>query len=157
MTDLLRRETALITAGIDLLADAAQAQAVPVTRVDWRPPMDGTSADLARVMGDPRRIAANAEAVRRMVDTQALLVDVMPAADALGLSRDDILHAGPPITWQRASGLMRGALMGAAAYEGLVADFERVVAFYEVGVVNLMLCHDHGTIEPITKIVSSNI
>ncbi|HYU66236.1 MAG TPA: hypothetical protein VEK09_05745, partial [Jatrophihabitantaceae bacterium] len=72
MTDLLRRETALITAGIDLLADAAQAQAVPVTRVDWRPPMDGTSADLARTMGDPRRIAANAEAVRRMVDTQAL-------------------------------------------------------------------------------------
>ena len=157
MTDLLRRDPALITAGIDLLADAAQAQAAPVTRVDWRPPMDGTSADLARVMGDPRRIAANAEAVRRMVDTQALLVDVMPAADALGLARDDILHAGPPITWQRASGPMRGALMGAATYEGLVADPERAVAFYEAGAANLMPCHDHGAVGPMAGVVSSSM
>jgi hypothetical protein len=29
--------TAVVTAGTDLLAAAVEAQAVPVTRVDWRP------------------------------------------------------------------------------------------------------------------------
>ena len=48
------------TAGVSLLADALRDQAVPVTEVDWRPPMAGTEADLARVMADPRRAAANA-------------------------------------------------------------------------------------------------
>ena len=40
------------------------AQAVPVTEVDWQPPMAGTAADLARVLADPRRDEANAEALR---------------------------------------------------------------------------------------------
>ena len=55
MTDLLRREPHVITAGIGLLADAAAAQGAQVTRVDWAPPMPGTEADLATVLADPRR------------------------------------------------------------------------------------------------------
>ena len=34
----------VVNVGADLLADAVDAQAVPVTRVDWRPPMEGTEA-----------------------------------------------------------------------------------------------------------------
>src|SRR5439155_117946 len=82
---------------------------------------------------------------------------MLQKAGALGISRDDTLHAGPPITWQRASGPMRGALMGAAAYEGLVADPERAVAFYEAGAANLMPCHDHGAVGPMAGIVSSSM
>ena len=48
---------AVVNVGADLLADAIGDQAVPVTRVDWRPPMEGTEADLATVAADPRRAA----------------------------------------------------------------------------------------------------
>ena len=36
--------TAVVNVGADLLADAIADQAVPVTRVDWRPP-SGSCAD----------------------------------------------------------------------------------------------------------------
>ena len=54
---------AVVNVGADLLADAIASQAVPVTRVDWRPPMPGTEADLAAVAADPRRPEANAAAL----------------------------------------------------------------------------------------------
>ncbi|HEY7046544.1 MAG TPA: DUF1116 domain-containing protein [Jatrophihabitantaceae bacterium] len=157
MTGLLAGDPRIVSAGIDLLADAAEAQAAAVTRVDWRPPMEGTAADLATVMADPRRVEANAEAVRRMLDTRALLVDVMPAGDVLGLARDDFLHAGPPIEWARASGPLRGALMGAAAFEGLVETPDDAPPVFEAGAVNLAPCHHFRAVGPMAGVISASM
>ena len=70
--------TAVVTVGADLLAAAVESQAVPVTRVDWRPPMPGTEDDLVAVATDPLRADANARALAAMLDVQAMLVDVAP-------------------------------------------------------------------------------
>ena len=112
----------VVGVGADLLADAVEGQAVPVTRVDWRPPMAGTEADLATVATDPRRREANDRALAAMLAVSATLVDVGPASEVLGLERGQFLHAGPPIGWDRTAGPLRGALMGGAALEGLVDD-----------------------------------
>ena len=56
------------------------AQAVAVTRVDWRPPMPGTEADLAAVADRPAPADANARALAAMLGVQADLVDVAPAS-----------------------------------------------------------------------------
>ena len=62
---------------------------------------------------------ANAEALRRMLAGDPVLVDVVPAAEAIpGLATRTILHAGPPIGWERMCGPMRGAIMGIAVFEG---------------------------------------
>ena len=113
MSDLLRREPHVISAGLRLLAEAAVEQAARVTQVDWAPPMAGAEDDLVAVLGDPRRNAANAVAVQRMLAVRAHLVDVMPARTALDLQPGEFLHAGPPVSWERAAGPLRGALMGA--------------------------------------------
>ncbi len=157
MTDLLRRDPALVTAGVSLFADAVEAQAARVTRVDWRPPMDGTEQDLARVMAEPRRVGANEAAVRRMLDCQAHLVDVLPAGDALGLGASDFLHAGPPIEWARASGPLRGALLGAAAFEGLVDEPDGAAAVFERGSATLDPCHHHHAVGPMAGVVSRSM
>src|ERR1700722_17878292 len=65
MTELLRREPHVISAGLSLLADAAAQQGARVTRVDWAPPLPGTETDLTTVLADPRRAAANALAGER--------------------------------------------------------------------------------------------
>jgi Protein of unknown function (DUF1116) len=157
MTDLLRREFQLITAGADLFAQAAELQAARVSRVDWQPPMPGTDADLAAVLADPRRVAANAEAVRRVQSARALLVDVVPAGSVLGLGPRGVLHAGPPIDWSRASGPLRGALLGAAAFEGLVADPEDAAALLERGEITLDPCHHHGAVGPMAGVTSPSM
>src|SRR6478609_4243425 len=114
----------VVTVGADMFADSVAGQAVDVERVDWRPPMPGTEADLARVATDPRRPDANRRAVEAMLGVTAHLVDVAPASEVLGLEKGQFLHAGPPIEWARTSGPLRGALMGGAALEGLVDDLE---------------------------------
>jgi hypothetical protein len=147
--------TQVVSAGADLFADAVAAQAVDVTRVDWRPPMPGTDADLATVAADPRRRDANERALSAMLGVTAQLVDVAPASEVLGLERGQFLHAGPPIEWARASGPLRGALMGGAALEGLVEDPEDAVALFESGSsVSLDSCHHHRAVGPMAGVVT---
>jgi hypothetical protein len=148
----------VVGVGADLFADAVAAQAVDVTRVDWRPPMPGTEDALARVAADPRRREANEQALARMLGVQARLVDVAPASELLGLEPGQFLHAGPPIAWERASGPLRGALMGGAALEGLVEDPEDAVALFEAGTsVSLEPCHHRGSVGPMAGVVTPSM
>jgi len=150
--------TQVVTAGADLFADAVAGQAVEVTRVDWRPPMPGTEADLATVAADPLRSDANQRALAAMLGVTAQLVDVAPASELLGLERGQFLHAGPPIEWARASGPLRGALMGGAALEGLVEDPEDAVALFESGSgVSLDSCHHHRAVGPMAGVVTPSM
>jgi len=148
----------VVTVGADLLADAVADQAVEVERVDWRPPMPGTEADLATVATDPRRPGANRRAVEAMLGVTAHLVDVAPASEVLGLEPGQFLHAGPPIGWDRASGPLRGALMGGAALEGLVDDPEDAVALFESGTgVSLEPCHHRSAVGPMAGVVTPSM
>ncbi len=148
----------VVNVGADLLADAVADQAVATTRVDWRPPMTGSEADLARVATDPRRREANARAVEAVLGVTATLVDVAPASEVLGLERGQFLHAGPPITWDRASGPLRGALLGGAALEGLVEDPDDAAALFEAGTsVSLDPCHHHDSVGPMAGVVTPSM
>lgn len=150
--------SAVVNVGADLFADAVESQAVPVTRVDWRPPMEGTEADLAAVTADPRRRAANERALAAMLGVTATLVDVAPASEVLGLQAGEFLHAGPPIEWARASGPLRGGLMAGAALEGLVDDPEDAVALFESGSsVSLEPCHHRSAVGPMAGVVTPSM
>jgi hypothetical protein len=157
VTGLLRHEPHVISAGLSLLADAAAGQAALVTRVDWQPPMPGTEADLVTVLADPRRAAANRSAVERVLAVRAQLVDVLPARDALGLAPGEFLHAGPPISWDAASGPLRGALMGAAVFEGLAADPDAAADLGRRGGFTLAPCHSRHAVGPMAGVVSPSM
>ena len=92
-----------------------------------------------------------------MLAVTADLVAVRPASAALGLERGQLLHAGPPITWDRASGPMRGALIGALLLEDLAAtpdDAERMLA---AGEIELEPCHHRGAVGPMAGVVSPSM
>lgn len=156
MTGILRREPHVISAGLGLLADAAARQGARVTSVDWAPPMPGTESDLAVVLADRRRPQANALALARMLGSRAQLVDVVQAKTALGLQAGEFLHAGPPISWDRASGPLRGALIGAAVFEGLKDDPASVD---DETARNFQLepCHQRGAVGPMAGVVSASM
>ena len=69
---------------------------------------------------------ANAEAVRRILAGDPVLVDVIPAGEAIPALNTGrkILHAGPPIGWDRMCGPMRGAVTGIAVFEGWARDLD---------------------------------
>ncbi|MEV0420512.1 DUF1116 domain-containing protein [Streptosporangium canum] len=154
---MLSGEPQVITVGAELLGEALDAQAVPRVGVDWRPPMPGTAGDLARVLADPRRVRANETAVGRLMAARPQLVGVRPAHEVLDLPRGTFLHAGPPIDWERASGPMRGALIGAMLLEGLAADAEEAAGRLAAGQARLEPCHHHRTVGPMAGVVSPSM
>ncbi|MEV0145977.1 MULTISPECIES: DUF1116 domain-containing protein [unclassified Nonomuraea] len=147
----------VITAGASLLREALDAQAVTTTPVDWRPPLPGTAGALARVLADPRRPAANDRAVSRLTSARPLLVSVRRASEVLDLPQPMFLHAGPPLDWERASGPMRGALIGAMLLEGYAHDEHDARARLESGKVRLEPCHRHRTVGPMAGVVSPSM
>ena len=154
----LATPTAVVTAGAALLADAIDAQGVSAARVEWQPPTGETGPAVAAVMADPRRKAANAQALEAMLSAEATLVDVRPASEALGLERGHFLHAGPPIDWERGSGPMRGALIGAVLFEGLADTAEQAERMLESGDgVTWEPCHHRGAVGPMAGVISPSM
>src|SRR5690625_4622087 len=92
MTSTFDASSGIVSTGVSIFADALDNQAVDVTRVDWRPPMEGTEADLATVAMDPLRVEANEKALAAYLGVQGNLVDVAPASEVLGLQKGEFLQ-----------------------------------------------------------------
>jgi hypothetical protein len=155
---LLDTEPTVATAGADLLADAIEQQSATVSRTDWRPPYPGTETALARLAADGREFQANQTAVDRMLAVRPQLADIGVARDVFPeMSGTMLFHAGPPIDWDRASGPMRGAIIGAMLYEGWAADPDDAAARAARGEVELSPCHDHGAVGPMAGVTSPSM
>ena len=154
---LLSSPLAIVAAGVDVFSDALRAQGAEVHDVDWRPPGFGDPADLAAIALDPRRAAANRTAVERLLAAGSHLVDVRQAKDVIGLPDRMLLHSGPPLTWEMASGPMRGALIGACLFEGWASTVEEAEKILAAGEVTLDPCHHHRTVGPMAGVTSPSM
>ncbi len=159
MADVLGRPLAVANAGVDLFADELERQGVRVDRVAWRPPEPGTEEALARLALEAADIArANDEAVERIESAQPHLVGVGTARDLLpDIGDRTILHAGPPIDWPDMSGPLRGAVIGAAVYEGLASDREDAARRAAAGEFEFGPCHERGAVGPMAGVVSPSM
>ena len=102
--------------------------------------------------------SANAEAVERIVEARPVLTGLGTAHDLIpGMHENLLLHAGPPIAWEQASGPLRGALIGALIFEGRASDegeAERLIVSGEVG---LAPCHHHSAVGPMAGVISPSM
>ena len=94
---------------------------------------------------------ANRETLRRILQAEPILVDVQPAGDVIkGLTKNMILHSGPPITWDRMCGPMRGAVCGIAVFEGWAKDLKQAEAAAAGGEFAFHPNHHFGAVGPMT-------
>ena len=94
---------------------------------------------------------ANFEATRRMLEAEPVLIDVVPASKVIpSLDEKVILHAGPPIDWDRMCGPMRGAVCGIAVFEGWAKDLDDAVNQANTGEFQFRPNHDFGAVGPMT-------
>ena len=155
----LPAEPVVATVGVGLFTQALTDQAVTVIETQWQPPMAGVdAAELRRVILDSRREAANRLALERLASAGADLVDVRPAHEALGLERGTFLHAGPPVEWERASGPLQGALIGAMLFEGMASTPEEAEAKLAAGEgITLEPCHHRDAVGPMAGVISPSM
>ncbi len=94
---------------------------------------------------------ANAEALRRMLAADPVLVDVIPAGEVMPtLGGRTILHAGPPIDWERMCGPMRGAVAGIAVFEGWAPDLKTATTMAAEGMFLFEPNHHYDAVGPMT-------
>ena len=101
---------------------------------------------------------ANQTAVERMMSARPMLTGLAPARSVIPDMKDNlILHAGPPIEWERMSGPLRGAVIGALLYEGLSKDEKGAVGMVEAGEVEFAPCHHHSAAGPMAGVISASM
>lgn len=94
---------------------------------------------------------ANAEALNRMFSADPVLVDVVPATEAIPDLKDKmILHAGPPVDWENMCGPMRGAVTGIAVFEGWAVNLEDAAAMAADGQFEFHPNHHFDAVGPMT-------
>ncbi len=102
--------------------------------------------------------AANAEALRRILTSDPVLSDVQPAGEVLeGFDDRTILHAGPPITWDRMCEPMKGAALAAAVYEGWAENLDEAKSLISSGGVTFRPNHDFNAVGPMTGITTPHL
>ena len=100
---------------------------------------------------------ANQAALDRLVQAQPVLVDCLPADRVMGLTGRTVLHAGPPLTWERACATMQAAILCAIRYEGWAPDDARAAELVRRGEVRLGPCHHQGAVGPMTGIITPSM
>ncbi|MDO8979080.1 MAG: DUF1116 domain-containing protein [Afipia sp.] len=98
---------------------------------------------------------ANKQAVARILEGEPKLIDIVPARDVLkGLKDRMVLHAGPPITWDKMCGPMRGAVAGAIVFEGWASDLDAATELAASGGIEFHPNHHFGAVGPMTGITT---
>ncbi len=98
---------------------------------------------------------ANKEAIERMQKSQPTLVGLDIAGNVVpGMKKKMILHAGPPITWDRMCGPLKGAVIGGLIYEGLAKNEEEAIDLASSGEIEFSPWHHHNGVGPMAGVAT---
>jgi len=101
---------------------------------------------------------ANQHALQRLLDADPVWIDVVEAKDGIpGMTENMILHAGPPIEWDRMCPTMKSGIVGGVLFEGWAktpGDAERLL---RTGEVRLDPCHEHRTVGSMAGITTPSM
>ena len=101
---------------------------------------------------------ANGEALSRLLSAQPVVVGMGKAKDTVpGMKDRMLLHAGPPLSWETASGPIRGGVMAACMYEGWADTPEDAEKLAAGGGITFDPCHHHHAVGPMAGIVSPSM
>jgi hypothetical protein len=104
------------------------------------------------------RNEANQKVLDIFMNSEIKLIGMDIAKNVIpGMHSKLILHAGPPIEWERMCGPMKGAVIGALIYEGLAATEEDAVKLIDSGEIEFDPNHEHQAVGPMAGIISPNM
>ncbi len=99
--------------------------------------------------------AANKEVLQRILAAQPTLVGMGTAgANIPGMAKKTILHAGPPVTWEKMCPPQRGAVIGGLLYENLAETEEEAEKLAASGEITFEPCHHHSAVGPMAGIIT---
>lgn len=156
---LLRDQLKIINLGLPALTEGAAAAGAEVIQVDWRPPAQ-VDDEALRVIEQSRDAIENANrtAMDRMLRGRPHLIGMGRADKVIpGMHKNLFLHAGPPITWDRMCGPLRGAIIGGLLYEGRAATASEAEQLAASGAIEFAPCHSFQSVGPMAGVITSSM
>lgn len=134
----------VINVGIAMFSDDLKKQHVEVTQLDWTPPGQGNMQVV--------------QALERIIQSHPVLIGFDQAINVVpGMTPKTILHAGPPITWEKMCGAMKGAVTGALVFEGLAKDLDEAAELAASGEITFSPCHEHDCVGSMAGVTSASM
>jgi hypothetical protein len=101
---------------------------------------------------------ANQKAVDAFMDARPIIIGVAKAKDVIPGMHDNLfLHAGPPVTWERMAGPVRGAMIGALILEGRAKTAEEAEKILASGKIEFAPCHQYDSTGPMAGVMSPSM
>lgn len=101
---------------------------------------------------------ANQKAIDAFMEARPVVVGVAKAKDVIPGMHDNLfLHAGPPCTWDRMSGPVRGAMIGAMLLEGKANSPEEAETKLKAGEIEFAPCHHYDSTGPMAGVMSPSM
>lgn len=159
MKELFATQLKVVNIGLESFKETLDERKVPCVQVAWKPPLQVDPGTWEAIEAHREAIdTANAIVLDRILQGRPVLVGMGRALDVIpGMKENLILHAGPPITWERMCGPMRGAVMGALVYEGRAKDAAEAEKLAASGAIEYAPCHEHSAVGPMAGIVSASM
>ncbi|MCM3142645.1 DUF1116 domain-containing protein [Brevibacillus sp. MER 51] len=164
INELFNGKIHAINVGIEFFKDDIIKQNANASHLDWKPPGGGKpeliiALDRLENAAVAEKIAAaNKLAVERIINSQPMLVGFDQAINVVpGMTKTTILHAGPPITWDKMCGAMKGAVTGAIVFEGLAKDIEEAEQVAASGAITFSPCHEHNCVGSMAGVTSASM
>lgn len=158
---LFKEELKVINIGLKGFYEDLKKVGAKVVHVDWKPPLGGSKVAAILDRLEELKVdieTANEEAVKKILSAQPTLVGIAKAIDVVpGMKKNLILHAGPPITWNRMSGPLKGAVIGGLIYEGLAKNEEEAVKLVESGEIEFDPWHHHDGVGPMAGVATASM
>ena len=156
---LFEQPLSVINLGLSEFRAGLTQAGVPVVQVDWRPAAAVSDEARRAISANREKIAnANRKAAEIILQGMPVLTGMARAREVIpGMEEGLFLHAGPPVTWERMCGPMRGAVIGGLLYEGRaksVAEAEKLAASGEIA---LAPCHEHQAVGPMAGIITPSM
>lgn len=101
---------------------------------------------------------ANGLALQRILEADPVWYDLRPALEVVpGMTPNTIIHAGPPVTWEKMAGPMKGAVIAALLFERRATTPEAAAELAAGGEIHFSPCHEHDAVGAMAGVISPNM
>lgn len=101
---------------------------------------------------------ANHKVIDIMLKGEPVLTDIRPAIEVIpNMSKNTILHSGPPILWEDMCKAQQNAIVGGIIYEGLADSPSKASKIIERNEVTLSPCHQYATVGGMTGVTTATM
>ncbi len=158
INELFKQDLHVINMGLESFAENLKEEDVKVLQMNWKPPAGGSKKLISLLRRHIMKVdmgKANQEAASRILKGRPTLVDISTAGEVIpGMKKNMLLHAGPPLRWERMCGPMRGAVIGGLILEGLAAGREEAERLAASGDIVFEPCHHHESVGPMAGVIT---